>query len=508
MVQTIASAAIAGGRSTVNLSAVADAYRDVRVRISYPTSSPTVTSCSTDSFAIRPDVFTNFSASDGDAQTAGTTRTLNSSTFGATVHKAGRNFTVSANAVNAAGTPAITTNYAGAPTATLATCGASAPCTPSFGTLTLTTTFTSGALASNAAAYNEVGSFTLQLVDSAFASIDAADGSTSTERTIQSSAINVGRFVPDHFAVALNAPLLQTACAAGAFTYTGQTFGYLTAPVVTVTAQDANNNATTFYAGNWWRITNASATGKTYAAVTGTLDTSGITGTDPVIASSGVGVGTLTFSSGTGLLFTRTVPADPFNANISLPTNVIAADGIAATSNPVVFGSGTGVAFNSGAAVRYGRVRLNTAVGSELVDLPVAMTAEYYAGSSTGFVVNTADTCTTNVSLAFSGYTKNLGAGETCVRDSGSPGGSGGGCTAAAPAPQRFKQPPALGNFNLQLAAPGAGNSGSVLINGTVPIWLRYDWNTATSGDENPSGQATFGIFGGETRQIYMREVY
>jgi MSHA biogenesis protein MshQ len=94
------------------------------------------------------------------------------------------------------------------------------------------------------------------------------------------------------------------------------------------------------------------------------------------------------------------------------------------------------------------------------------------------------------------------------VRDSGSPGGSGVGCAAAAPVPQRYKQPPAAGDFNLRLAAPGAGNSGSVLINGTVPAWLRHDWDTATSGDENPSGQATFGIFGGETRQIYTREIY
>ncbi len=281
VVQTIASAAIASGRSTVNFSAVADAYRDVRVRISYPTTSPTVTGCSTDSFAIRPNAFTNFTATDADAQTAGTARTLNSATFGAMVHKAGRNFTVKADAVNAAGTPAITTNYSGAPTTTLAACGGSAPCTPGFGALTLNTAFSSGQLASNAASYNEVGSFTLQLADSTFASIDSSDGSTLAERTIQSSAINVGRFVPDHFAVALNAPLLQTACTAGAFTYTGQTFGYLTAPVMTVTAQDASNNTTTFYDGSWWRITNTSATGKTYAAVTGTLDTSGITGTDP-----------------------------------------------------------------------------------------------------------------------------------------------------------------------------------------------------------------------------------
>jgi MSHA biogenesis protein MshQ len=508
LVQTIASAAIAGGRSTVNFAAVADAYRDVRVRVSYPAASPTVASCSTDSFAIRPNAFVNFSVTDNDAQNPGTGRTLGNVTFsgGAVVHKAGRAFTVRSDAVNAAATPAITTNYTGAPSVTLTACGASAPCTPGFGTLTLDTTHAAGQLASNAASYNQVGSFTAQLVDTSFASIDAADGSTLAERTIQSSAIDVGRFVPDHFAVALNAPVFQTACEVGGFTYVGQSFGYTsTVPVITVTAQDAANNTTTFYAGSWWRITNASLAGESYSAATGALDASGIPGTDPVVAQSGAGVGTLTFDSGTGLFFSRAGVVAPFAANVSLSINVLDADGVAATVNPVVF---AGIQFSTGTAIRYGRVRLSTAVGSELVDLPVKMVAEYHNGAASGFVTNADDACTSGVSLALSAYTKNLSAGETCVRDGGSPGASGAGCPAAAPAGQRFQEPPVLGDFNLRLAAPGAGNNGSVKITATVPTWLQYDWDASTPGDESPTGTATFGVFGGRSQQIYTREIY
>ena len=40
------------------------------------------------------------------------------------------------------------------------------------------------------------------------------------------------------------------------------------------------------------------------------------------------------------------------------------------------------------AEIRYGRVRVGTAVGSELVDLPVPMRAEYYASAGVGFVAN------------------------------------------------------------------------------------------------------------------------
>jgi MSHA biogenesis protein MshQ len=101
-----------------------------------------------------------------------------------------------------------------------------------------------------------------------------------------------------------------------------------------------------------------------------------------------------------------------------------------------------------------------------------------------------------------------LNAGETCVRDSGTPGASGMGCAVPAPLALRYTEPPAGGEFNLRLAAPGAGNQGSVVVTATVPDFLRFDWNTGTPGDENPSGQATFGIFGGESRQIYTREIY
>jgi len=506
VLQTIASTAIAGGRSPVNFAAVADAYKDVRVRVSYPTVAPTVASCSTDSFAIRPNAFANVSVTDTDWQTAGTTRALGNVGFGAgaALHKAGRAFTVRSDAVNAAATPAITTNYAGAPTPTLSACGASAPCTPTLGTLTLvTTTYTAGQLDSSAS-YNQVGSFALQLVDSSFASIDAADGSTLAERTIQSSPINVGRFVPDHFAATLNTPILQTACTMGGFTYVGQTFNYSQVPVITVSAQDSGGNPISAYNGGLWRITNTSLTGKTYSDPTGTISAS-VPGTDPAIAQTVPGSGTLTFDPATALLFARTGPVAQFAANVSLAIDVIDADGVAASPSPTV--TFAGIQFSAGTAIRYGRVRLSTAVGSELVDLPVAMLAEYYNGAS-GFIVNPDDSCTGGVTLALSAYTKNLGAGETCVRDSGSPGASGIGCGAAAPLMQRYSEPPGSGDFNLTLAAPGAGNNGSVRITATVPAWLKYDWDALNPGDEHPAGTATFGVFGGETRQIYTREIY
>jgi MSHA biogenesis protein MshQ len=327
----------------------------------------------------------------------------------------------------------------------------------------------------------------------------------------------IGRFIPSRFVVGLNSPLFNTACVAGGFTYQGQGVSYATAPVITATAVGVSGATTTNYTGAFFKLTNSTLSGRTYSSPAAALDTSGLPATtvDPAIASPSGGVATLTFGSGSGLSFTKTAAQAPFQAGIALAINVQDSDGVAAVGvgplgNPVTFGTAGGIPFTGGQEIRYGRIRVGTAVGSERVDLPVPMRAEYYASAAAGFVTNAQDTCSTNVSLAFSGYTKNLNAGETCVRDSGAPGASGIGCAAVAPLALRYQEPPttAGGDFNLRLAAPGAGNQGSVVITGTVPTWLRFDWNTGTAGDENPAGQATFGIFGGETRQIYTREIY
>ena len=158
--------------------------------------------------------------------------------------------------------------------------------------------------------------------------------------------------------------------------------------------------------------------------------------------------------------------------------------------------------------MRYGRVAFGTAAGSELVNLGVPMRAEYYVNASTDFVSNIDDSCSSGVTLSFSNFADNLIAGETCVLDSGSPGGSGAGCTVAGPVTQRYDGPPIAGEFNLFLQAPGAGNDGSVSVDAVVPVWLRFDWDSGVPGDENPSGRATFGIFGGHGSEVYRRELY
>jgi hypothetical protein len=517
VIQTFSAAFVAGdlGRKTVSFTQ-ANSYPDVRLRITYATG-PKI-GCSNDNFAIRPNTLTSFSVTDGTETTAGTTRTLDLLTFAATtpIHKAGRPFTVRATAVNTAS--ATTTNYTGTPTPTLTAC-VGAACTATFGTVTLGASFASGVLTSNAATYNNVGSFAVQLVDSTFANVDASDGSTTTERNITSGTpINVGRFVPDHFAVSYNTPVLGTAC--GSFTYIGQVFNYTTVPVITVTAQDFANNTTTLYADpvKWWRITDAiltSSGSKSYTAAVGTLNTSGITGTDPVIVDSGGGIGTLTFSSGTGLLFTRSTPVAPFDADISLAINVIDADGVVMTvptTNPARFGTatpGTGIAFSGGKPMRFGQLALGNALGSELLNLPIPIKTQYWNG--TAFVTNTSDNCTSivpaNIKLTYpTGSSLNATNMDSSHISGGSISSGAGNLTLTKPSPA----PTTSGSVDLCV---DLGGDATCVATPAGMSYLQGVWS-GTTYTLDPRARAAFGFSkgsysgGGRDPFVYQQENY
>ncbi len=321
---------------------------------------------------------------------------------------------------------------------------------------------------------------------------------------------NVGRFHPDHFTAALNTPMFETACAAGSFTYLGQPFTYSAVPVITATARATDGSVTQNYDGAYFRINNGTLQNRSYTSANGALDTSGLpgTGSDPAIAPQGNGLATMTFSAGAGLAYARTAPEAPFGADIALSIDIVDADGVVALTNPVTFGGGGGMVFDAGAEMRFGRIRLVNAIGSERVNLNVPMRAEYFQGGATGFVTNLDDSCSSSVSLSLGSFTNNLGAGETCVIENGAPGESGVGCAASGPVGLRYREPPLGGDFNLYLQAPGDGNDGSTTITADVPAWLRFDWNAAVPGLENPAGTATFGIYRGEDRRIYTRELY
>ena len=361
--------------------------------------------------------------------------------------------------------------------------------------------YTGGVASGTAFSWPEAGIITITPVVTSYLGSGIVPGATTG---------NVGRFIPNNFSVTQNAPVFATGCAAGNFTYIGQPFAYSIAPVLTVTAQELGGATTQNYSGSLFRLTNASLTGRTYTPTPASpaLTLTGLPATtvDPAIVSLGAGQGTLTFNAGTGISFARGSAIAPLTANVALSINVIDLDAVSAATNPIIFGAGTGILFSTSAVQYYGRLALRDALGSELLDLPVSLTTQYYLNGTQGFTPNTADACSTAPAIVFSNYVLNLSAGETCVRDTGSPGVSGAGCAAASATP--YAATAVAGAFHLVLAAPSSGNNGALTVTATPPLWLQYLWNTSSGSNSAPIGIATFGEFPGPASRIYQREVY
>ena len=540
--QSIAVAWGGTGRVNVTITAPANAWRDVRVRVTQGAN----VGCSSDRFAIRPTAFTSV-----------TSTMNNSGTSGAPSLKTGQNFTISVLAGltgydNGSGVTLANPQIVPLVDNTLVVGS------PNAGTIGGSFGAASAGTATGAAFYySEVGNFGLSanaIYDNVFTAVDQLGDCTADFSNVLvggmygckfgspaiALAAGFGRFIPDNFNVSPNAPQFATACAAGTFTYTGQTFGYSTAPVLTVTARNGTNNGlanatTTNYAGTYLKITNAALTPNTQAArysrfdalgggTTPALSTSNVpgapgVGSDPVIGVFASGVGTLTFSAGAGLTFTRgATPVSPFSADIALSINVLDTDGVAFAGNPATFGAataGNGVAFSSGNAMRFGRLRLQNAFGPLGNDLPVTLLAEYWNG--TAFTTNTLDSCLTLVAgnFALSGYVGGVSAANM------KPGAPAAGNVSVGGALVN-----GVGTLRLTKPSPAAATPGGVVVctdlDGGAPTdatcvattpanlpWLKGNWGISTTYIDDPKSRATFGLFGAQPRQfIFLREYY
>ena len=528
------------GRVNVTITAPTKAVRNARIRVTQGAN----VGCSTDNFTIRPQSFTITS----------TNATQNNSSGAPTIKTAANFNLTAASVIGFDGTPVIdNTKIVGTPTA--GTIGGSFTAAP------VATGTASGA----SFFYSEVGNVGLQanaVFDSGFTSVDQSSDCTADFSNalvggkygclLGSAAVNqtlgvsgFGRFIPDNFAVSLNSPAFAPAC--GMFSYVGQAFTYSTAPVITVTARNGTNNgltnaATANYAGSYMKLANASLAPNTQAARYARFDALGLgttpaldlsllpaTTSDPAISTFTAGVGTLTFGSGSGFSFTRstTTPNLPFNADIALALNVIDGDAVAFAGNPVAFSAataGNGIAFSPLIAkeMRFGRMRLDNAYGSTLLDLPLPLTIEYY-NSSGVFTLNASDSCTTlqgsDMSFAYVAGTPNLTACETAINPATTMYFVGGRASTTAPptlTPARLIRPGSGNDGAVDLAinlnaiagnrCTAVGAAGPAATNANKP-WLQGNWGASTY-DRNPRGRAAFGVFKSADQFLYLREVY
>jgi MSHA biogenesis protein MshQ len=344
-----------------------------------------------------------------------------------------------------------------------------------------------GTFRNTAVNFDEVGAITLRAHVADASYLGAGD-------VLGTASGNVGRFTPHHFAATVDPVAFATGCQAGGFTYLEKPFTFSPGlhPAIHVTAQSLANTTTANYAGTWFRMTPASITPRTWTALTGTLDSAGPNA--PSVVDQGNGLGLVSLDQGPSLAFVRSTPAAPFDAEIGISVTLLDADGVAYTANPLRIGqavAGSGVAFQDGKEMRFGRLAFQNAYGAEVRALAVPLRAEHFDGLR--FVANAADTCS-DVPFAQLAATKSPVTLPTT--------------------PAIANHPLVAGSAGLTLSAPGAGNTGSVLLGVNLATgaanlpWLRYDWNGDGTHAENPSGTGTFGVYKGSDAVVDVRERY
>lgn len=510
-----ATVALSNKAGTFTSAGLGSAYQNLLVFM-VDTASKSNYACSTDSFAVRPDHF-KLTAQDQDWTTAGTSRTLNNTAAnGGSVHAAGRPFTLTVQAQDAAG--ATVASYTAGGTAYFydSTGGnalrpnlaASAVLHPAGGVAgNLDASFTgipgAGSVLASDATYDEAGVITLQAYDDDFAFVDARNTcSAPADRRISGTA-DVGRFIPDALTVtALSTPQLRsfnadnTTCASRSFTYVGQPFGYATLPGFTVKAWDydaANPGIVDNYRGNG-RLASAGNLNQLVATYTSTPSS-------PALDASKVGTPLITDNAGSVLVsgnagdtlaFTRdATPVAPFAPTINLAIPVMdCADQAGTGSNsciPVCPDSGdtygdsasscsgaasyrvvfNAIAFDAGNAFRYGYLAqpATVSVPSPTSSLNIALEAKYYTAAG-AWATNSLDNCTglTATTFSLSNFTQGLAACETIAS-------VGSKLTA--------------GTATLTLSAPGSGNGGSVDV---IPnLGATASGNACASGAASPA---------------------
>lgn len=410
------------------------------------------------------------------------------------------------------------------------------------GTLvTQTTNIFSNSTVNNNYTYSEVGIITLNAA--------VADGDYLGGGDVVGQVSNVGRFYPDHFVLEKIDGDLAAYCEnpdlAGdiPFAYSGQMnsaspitgairYKVSLNPSFTITAKSLGSaNTTVNYTGDFMKLIGSSITRLapsfdyaedgslgTKLALTANLNN---ISTLELQNNEESGVITYAYKNEDNFVYHHELNAEIniFTTDINLPiVSVIDPDDVTALDADGDFDNDGDLsnALDSvltlepvGVEIRFGRVQLENSYGPETSNLPQPLSVNYFKDGQ--YIVAEDDECTpynatemslTNIDLI------NFNA-STPLPD-------------ITPIAGHFKdETPAGITRAIELTAPGAGNTGQVCVSYAIAPWLQYKWATDpgnlqcpfTSTDvdglfnDNPFSIATFGIFRGNDRIIYQREI-
>ena len=510
------SPAWASSRATVAIPAQARALREGRIRV----TQGTLIGCSSDNFAIRPASFSSV--------VSGAPLNMNNvGTSGAPSAIAGSGtFTLIA-ATSAAGYTGIPKidNTAVEAHASAIQNGAVSGTFPAALTATGTSTGTSAFI------YSEVGNFRFLgsaagagsttargVYDDTFTAVDGASDCTADFSNaldgsgkygckfgVTANTGFFGRFYPANFVLTPGTFTNRriAACApASAFTYAGEEFRVtltLTAKNgagVPVTAQNYDP-AAGFASFDAATIANLGFGAIDLADATPPLTATALTASLTSGTSSG------TWASGAvpvtaDLMLTRAAsPNGPFES-FKLGIDPVDADGVKLSSydlDTTVPADTNDRGLVGTSKIRFGRLRLRNALGSELIDLPIPMVAQYWNAST--FVTNPDDSCT---SLSAANLSLGVYTGGITGVNLGAPGHiSLGGAFASG-----------VGSLKLTKPAPVPASPGSatvtVNLGAEAKSYLLGNWGVSTY-TVNPGARAGFGLFSSQPRNfIFYRE--
>lgn len=314
----------------------------------------------------------------------------------------------------------------------------------------------------------------------------------------------VGRFYPHHFALeggTLSTRSDLTCTSAPTFTYLDEnlTFAYK------LTAQNETGSTTANYGDGTDGFAKFAGTGAVNYGSAGTYTIGAVDDPDgtpttlservEIVSSSKVSgwtAGAATFN--VELNVDRLAAPDGPFSDTRFGVAVQDSDGVEITSPDLDVDADTTkdhTQATAAAKLRYGRLRLDNAHGSEMLLLPMLMRAEFWSGAA--FSWNAIDSCTpfTAAELTLTSDVE-TGVNPIKVKD------------ALTTTATINNNPLTSGDGDLDFSAPGVGGDGWVDVGLDVPNYLQFNWHG--SGDENPTARATFGIYQGNQRIIYIRE--
>ncbi len=486
------------GRALSGAFVVDNVHRSLLVRIKECTDSActvftgTAPTCSSDRFSVRPPALTLSTTSampSSQAPTATASQTI----------QAGADFTLRAQTSPTGGYDGVLTLDSSKLTAQLPSQDTSTQSGGAVGVLT-PSALTANAAQAIMANYSEAGYLYISpgaYRDDSFTAIDSRFGdcitSTANNAYLADTLIDgkygcsignkltvrMGRFIPDHFSTEIMSGAAMP-CPAGLICPPGLNSGviYSRQPfAITVTARSLGGARTLNYRDKLARNVTLTA----WSAAGGIVPAGPA---DSVLGYSPGPVAAATFALGVAdaspnYAFATSYPATALAAptDIYLRADETGADSDAVTSLRTVAQS----SIEGGIKVISGRLHVANNYGSELLAVPVVVRAQYWNG--TRFVNSSTDqkTSFTSLDVKRSNCKRSLTSGGNCMAMS-----------ITAPASPLMVN----GVIRLTLAAPGAGNTGSVDLNINSFDWL-------------PSTTARIGVgIYKSSPVIYMREMY